>query len=189
MGLGAIGSVRLQSMRLNGESPWKERASVQGSLIAPPKTLAKNLGTHVRLDTFGSASKDGLYGWARAEAGLIYRPTQSLSFGAAYVMGGDAGNAPFPFDPLASDRALHARMDFKSGPYTFRYLAKYDFDLHKWYDREYEIALVIKEFEPFIAYRQFPSETRIGIRFRIDHVRDRLMRRNQQRQPGRGTGP
>ena len=74
-----------------------------------------------------------------------------------------------------------ARADYMVGPFTFRFLNKYNIDTKQWYDREYEIALVAREFEPYIIYRQFPSETRIGIRFRIDNLRDRLTRRSQDR--------
>ncbi|MBS1721508.1 MAG: hypothetical protein JSS66_00710 [Armatimonadetes bacterium] len=180
-GLGTYGAVRFQNVRENNEQPFVTRGLFNGTVLAPPLTLNPQLSGHARLDLMGSQSNKGSFGWARFETGLLYAPGSNILLGAAFVKGFHVGNPDFIFDPLSSSTALHARLDLNVGPYTFHYLAKYDLDSKLWYDREYEISLVAREFEPFIVYRQYPSETRIGVRFRIDNLRDRLTRRSQKR--------
>lgn len=180
-GFGTFGSFRLQSIRESTQSPFLNRLTAQTTVLAPALQVNKALRGHVRLDTFASLSEHGTYGWGRVETGLIYSPTKNTTFGLAYSIGSGVGDPDFRFDGLVADQALMARADFLFGPFTFRYLNKYNVGTHQWYDREYEIAMVAREYEPYIVYRQFPSETRIGVRFRIDNLRDRLTRRDQKR--------
>lgn len=180
-GVGTYGSLRLQSLRDSSAASFVTRATLNSSLIAHPVSVAKGLDGHLRLDTFSSLSENGAYSWGRVETGLIYRPAKGLTFGLGYALGSGVGRPDFSFDGLVAGQSFMARADYMVGPFTFRFLDKYNIDTKQWYDREYEIALVAREFEPYIIYRQFPSETRIGIRFRIDNLRDRLTRRSQDR--------
>jgi hypothetical protein len=180
-GLGALGTVRAQSVRPDNQSPFVNRVLAEGTLLAPPLRISPRLDGHLRFDLFGSASENGTFGWGRLEAGLVYRPSSSFTFGVGYGVGSGSGSPDFAFDGLVATRVVSARADWQSGPYTVRYLAKYDVGRKLWYDKEYELAIVAKQFEPYLVYRQYPSETRIGIRFRIDNLRDRLTRRKQNR--------
>lgn len=180
-GFGYVGRSSLQSVRPDAGTPFRERVLASGTLSLPPLALSPDLTVRSRVDVFGSASSKGTFGFARAEAGVVYSPGRKFTLGAAYVAGGEAGRADFAFDRLVAKSALHLRADYSSGPYTVRYLAKYDTAARLWYDREYELALVAGPFEPFLQFREFPSETRLGVRFRIDDLRDRIQRRRQER--------
>lgn len=178
---GYLTDVRIQSLRGRASSPFVERLVAEGTLSPKRLQVADRVWTHTRADVFATASKNGTFAWGRAEVGLIYRPNKSMALGLAYGVGSGTGRPDFEFDGLIRPRSVLARADFQFGPYTAHYLAKYDTANHVWYDREYELALVMRQFEPFVSYRQFPSETRIGVRFRLDNLRDRLTRKKQNR--------
>lgn len=178
---GTLLSARFQRMRADNNQPFINRLMAEGTLLSPKLEIGPKFFGQARLDTFGSLSQNGTFGWGRVEAGLVYQPSQPFTFGLGVGLGSAVGTPDFLFDGLVANRALLARADYQAGPWTFRYLAKYDLSRHLWYDREYEIALVARQFEPYLVYRQFPSETRIGVRFRIDNLRDRLTRRTQDR--------
>jgi len=178
---GAFGGLRFQSIRGDSANPFVNRILANSTLLSPKVKLTPKLNAQARLDLFGTASLDGTFGWGRIEAGLVYQPSNSFTLGVAYGLGSGTGRPDFTFDGLVANRSLLARADYHAGPLTVRYLAKYDVSRSLWYDREYELAFVARQFEPYLVYRQFPSETRIGIRFRIDNLRDRLTRRNQGR--------
>lgn len=171
----------LQSVRPDSRTAFRERAVAAATLGLPPLRLSRALDARARLDGFATASGKGSYGFVRAEAGLVYRPSGSFTLGAAYVAAGEAGRADFAFDRVVSKSAVHLRADYQLGPYTARYLAKYDTARALWYDREYELALAAGAFEPFLQFREFPSETRIGVRLRIESLADKLQRRRQSR--------
>lgn len=178
---GTLANLRLQRIRFDNNQPFINRLVGEGTLLSPKLQVAPNLFGQVRLDTFGTVSENGTFGWGRVETGLIYQPSKAFTFGLGFGVGSASGRPDFPFDGLIANRSLLARADYSAGPWTVRYLAKYDTSRDLWYDREYEIALVARQFEPYLVYRQFPSETRLGIRFRIDNLRDRLTRRAQDR--------
>lgn len=172
---------RAQSIRGTILDEFTERAVGQATISAPTIKLAPNLDLRLRADVFTTLGADNQFAWARAVAGLAYQPWPGVRLGAALVRGGEAGNPDFIFDRLVSTQAVHLRFDYSRGPYTFRYLVKYDFDQKMIYSREYEVAWVAEGFEPFILYRQFPSSYQIGLRFRIDDLRGRLTSRTQNR--------
>jgi hypothetical protein len=174
-------NARYQSIRPSTPDPFIERFEVQATIGSTPWHLTRNFDVVSRLDGFGTANRRGTYGWVRGLAGLQWRPNRHLSLGAAYITGGDKGTPDFGFDPLYSESAFHVRADLKIGPYTARYLAKYDTNMKRWYDQEYEFALVMESFEPFVVVRGFPSDFRIGFRFRLDSLVARLQRRAQNR--------
>lgn len=180
-GFGYVARSAIQSVRPDSTTPFRERAVASGTVSLPPIVLSEDLSFRTRLDLFGTGSKFGTYGFGRVETGVVYSPGRSFVLGAAYAAGSEAGRADFGYDRLVSTSALHLRADYSVGPYTLRYLAKYDTSTRLWYDREFELALVAGPFEPFLQVRQFPSETRLGVRFRIDNLRDRIQNRRQDR--------
>lgn len=180
-GFGLSASARLERARPDSASPWLDRAELLTTVQAPRINLADSLQFVVRLDGFGTVSANGGYGWVRGLVGLVYTPTSSLTLGIAYANSGSWGTPDFPFDPLVYPTSLHARADFVSGPYTVRYLVRYDPTSQTVFDTEYEIALAAESFEPYITFREFPSDFRMGIRFRIGPLRDRLSRRKTER--------
>ncbi|MCW5937921.1 MAG: hypothetical protein KIT11_11520 [Fimbriimonadaceae bacterium] len=180
-GLGVYGNLRIQSIRPNPRENFIERALGLVTVAAPTVNLGRDLLLVTRADLFGTASEKNTFAWVRGLAGLTWEPIEGLTAGVAYTRGTSAGTPDFLFDPLVSREAFHVRFDYVRGPYTLRYLTKYDFDRKNWYDREYEIALVAQVVEPFILFRSFPSDTRFGVRFRLDSFVDRLQRRRQSR--------
>jgi len=176
-------NTRIQSIRPSTPESFLNRIELQTTVSHVPWRIGKDLVFIARADGFGTSSSRGNYGWVRGLAGFQYRPTKNLVLGAAYISGRDAGTPDFAFDPLYSESAYHVRADLNIGPYTVRYLAKYDLGMNRWYDQEYEFALVMESFEPFVVVRGFPSDFRIGFRFRMDSLIDRLQRRAQNRTP------
>lgn len=180
-GFGSFFQARLQRIRSGPEDPWVDRALFQSTLLAPDYRLANGLDFRVRADGFLTQSERNTFAWVRGSAGLIYQPYQGLTLGAAYIASTEFGDPDLRFDPLYSRNAAHFRVDWQSGPYSVKYLYKYDINTAQWYDREWEIALVAEGFEPFIRYRQNPSDYRIGVRFRIDNFVDKLINRDPKR--------
>lgn len=180
-GFGVRWRAGLQSLRPDGKTGFRERAVASATVGIPPVALGPQTDLRVRADVFGTASAEGAYGFGRVEAGIVHRPSRGFTVGAALVVAGEAGSADFAFDRVVSTQAVHLRADYSSGPYTVRYLAKYDAVRELWYDREYELALAAGPFEPFLQFREFPSDTRLGVRIRVDSLADKLQRRRQSR--------
>jgi hypothetical protein len=137
------------------------------------------VGTIGRVDTSQFLGKNG-FGWVRAFAGLYFEPTPLLRVAGGVVTSKSFGTPDFFFDQLTAERGFHLRADLNLGATQISYLTKYDTRL-KWYDREYIISQVAGCFEPFILYRQFPSDYRFGLRLRLDNFYDILQRRNFRR--------
>jgi hypothetical protein len=184
-GGGWLAQARLQKLQKSHGEGFVQRATASGSLISAPLPLGEKTELRARGDLFSSVSRGNDYGWVRGELGVVYRAAEHLTFGMAYVRGVAGGTPDFAFDPLFSSNAGHIRFDYKSGPYTFRWLAKYDFDLNSWFDREYELAIVADGFEPFIAIRQQPDEIHFGIRVRMDELQQILQKGKIDRTPER----
>lgn len=180
-GFGLSASARLERIRADSSSNWLDRAELLTTVQTPPVNLGDSLRLVARIDGFGTVSANGGYGWVRGLVGVIYNPSPSLTLGVAYANTGSWGTPDFPFDPLVFPTSLHVRADFVSGPYTLRYLVRYDPTSQTVFDTEYEIALAAESFEPYILFREFPSDFRMGIRFRLGPLRDRLSRRKTER--------
>jgi len=174
-------TARAQRIREGSGGEWINRGIMMGTFLAPDFVAGEQLSSHIRMDLFGSVSQNGTFGFARSELGLIWQPKPGINIGAAYTVGGQSGRSDFMFDRLDYTSAMHIRADYSVGPYTLRYLAKYDFRGQTWYDREWEIALAAGSLEPFVLRREFPSDYRVGIRFRIDQFTNRLLDRNVKR--------
>ncbi len=182
---------KVHRIRPDDLTNWVDRGLVYASVSAPPLRLSRDWAVVSRADLFGTFSNRGQFGFARTELGLIGRPGGGLTLGAAYAYGYETGRPDFAFDRLVAPEAFLLRADYQRGPWTFRYLAKFDIRARSWYDREWELALVAGSFEPFMLRREFPTDYRIGIRFRIDDLVNRLQRRDFRRgeeAPGRIVG-
>jgi len=168
-------SVGVEQVRPRPDAPFVERGVAQFSALAPRYDFG-GLSSHLRIDLFGTAGRQS-YGWARVEAGFFARPMDGLTLGVARLFSATSGTPDFAIDGLYSRSAWHFRADYERGPYTLRYLAKYDEGLGGFYDYEYEAALVADVWEPFVMYRRFPSSFQFGVRLRLDEFRDILRRR------------
>lgn len=184
-GFGLRANARIQRIKGAPRAPFVNRAVTQLAALTPEWMVADGLGLHVRGDALGMYGQNKRFGWLRAQAALIWRPSESFTVGAAYSTSRMYGTPDFGFDRLFYTAALHARADYWAGPYTVRYLVKYDPATRAVFDTEYELALVAEGFEPFIIFRQSPGDFRMGIRFRIDDFVGRLQRRNVKRDIGR----
>lgn len=180
-GFGVRMATRVQSIREASESPFVDRVVSHLTVQSPTLYLSHRVGLQARADVFGSLSSNETFSWTRGQVGLLWSPTDGVTLGVAYSDSRSYGTPDFGFDRRLYDRAVHARLDYVRGPYTFRYLVKYDPTTSQIFDREWEVALVMEAFEPFAVFRENPSDYRIGVRFRIDDFRGRLQRRNQSR--------
>ncbi len=184
---GTVGSVdlranaRVQSIRESSSTPFVNRLESQIAVLSPMWYLTGNFGMQLRADLYNTFSENTEFGWARGQASLLYSPTEGITLGLAYSDTHTFGTPDFEFDRRLYIKAVHARMDYVRGPYTFRYLMKLDPRTGTPFDTEYEIALVAEGFQPFVVFRQFPSDFRIGVRFRIDDFVGRLQRRRMER--------
>lgn len=178
---GWITTSRIQRIREGFNTQWVDRGLVMGTFLAPDLIGGDQLSTQIRTDIFGTASSSNTFGYARGEFGLVWEPKKGIKIGAAYAVGGQTGTPDFLFEQLDFASAMLVRADYSIGPYTLRYLAKYDFKGQTWYDKEWEIALAAGSLEPFMVRREFPSDYRIGVRFRIDRFTNRLLERSVKR--------
>lgn len=184
-GFGLRANLRLHRIRGAAKTPFVDRSVTQLAAITPAWKVANGLRFHLRGDALGTNGENTRFGWLRAQGALIWRPAESFTMGVAYSTSRMYGTPDFGFDRLFYNSALHARADYSAGPYTLRYLVRYDPATRAVFDTEYELALVAEGFEPFIIFRQSPSDFRLGVRFRIDDFVGRLQRRNVKRDIGR----
>ncbi|MBX3111719.1 MAG: hypothetical protein KF857_06890 [Fimbriimonadaceae bacterium] len=179
-GWGYLGTGHLQRVREDREDPWVDRLVFQGTL-KPPSLQLGRLSFSSRLDAVTTTSNRGLFAFGRVETGLVYSPLEGVNIGAGVGFGASAGEPDFAFDRVPYDKSLLGRVDYRRGPFTVRFLWKWDLETRRLYDREYELALVADGFEPFITSRSFPSDFRVGVRFRLDALTDHLSKRQVKR--------
>lgn len=172
---------RVQRIRENQNSPWVDRAVVSTSYLAPRLGFRNGWFAHGRVDLIGMSSKQGQFGIARTELGVFGEVMEGFRIGGAYVLAGTSGSPDFAIDQLAYGDGIHLRADYKRGPYSLRFLTKYDVDSKIWYDQEWEFALAAGSLEPFVSRRGFPNDFRVGVRFRIDQFTDRILDRDLNR--------
>ena len=182
--IGSLGTrfqTRLQHIRGNETEAFRTRAVGIGTVVPKPITLSPQLSFQLRGDAFVTAGERTTFSWFRGQAGLVYQPAKTLTLSGSYTNGVEIGTPDFVFDRLGQKESVNLRLDWKSGPYTFRYLTKYDFNLNKIYDREYELAWQWGSFEPFVLYRQNPADYRIGFRFLLGDFGEHLSSRKIER--------
>jgi hypothetical protein len=178
---GWLATPRIQRIRVNNLTNWVDRAAVKNSFVAAPFELGGGLSLLARADSYSTFSGDGTFSWARAGAGLSYEPLDGMRLTGGYVVGENFGTPDFAFDPLVLEEAWHLRLDYERGPYTVRFLRKYDANSGEVFSDEYELAFVWEAFEPFILSRDFPSDFRFGFRLRIDDFLESLQQRSVER--------
>lgn len=188
--LGPIGGyvqLRYQSIRPDGWSPFVDRLALTGSANLGSLRLAPGLDFRLRADFAGFFDGSGSFGWARGMASVVYQPVSRVRLAGGYVLGGQAGEPEFAFDRLYSDRGWHVRADLDLGSIKAGFLGKYDSRQGRWYDHEYGFSFAAGSFEPYILWRQFPGDVRIGFRIRGTDVFKKLQRRTIERsQPAKG---
>lgn len=189
-GWGYVATGHVQRVREDREDPWVDRMVFQGTLKPPNLDLGR-LTWSSRFDTVSTTSTSGSFLFGRVESGLAYSPLNGFTFGAAVGLGVSAGSPDFEFDRVPFGKSLMGRVDYRRGPFTARFLWKWDLETRRLYDREYELAIVADGFEPFITSRSFPSDFRIGVRFRLDSFVDHLTSRQVTRKnaPSSSNGP
>lgn len=177
---GWVSTARVQQARESPASQWVNRVVWDTTFLAPQLDFG-GVKSHVRLDLIGTSSVGGSFGILRSELGAYGELIPGLRLGGAYVWASESGSPDFGYDPLSFGSGLNLRMDYERGPYTLRYLMKYDFSGKRWYDREWEFALVAGSLEPFVSRREYPGEFRFGVRLRVDQLADRLLDRDLKR--------
>lgn len=179
--IGGFAQLRYQSIRPDRATPFVDRLSLHASANIGSWFLAPGLSLRFRGDLAGYANGNQTYGWARSQAALIYRPFKQLQVAGALVLGGSTGNPFFGYDPLYSNSGYHMRVDLDLGSIRASFLGKYDFGQKRWYDHEYGFSFAAGSFEPYVVWRQFPSDVRFGFRIRASDVFQKLMQRNVKR--------
>lgn len=181
--LGGFAQLRYQSIRPDERTPFSDRFVLTGSANLGNIPLLPGLDLRFRTDFAGFASGSQAFGWARGVAALVYRPTPRFRLAGGYVLGGQAGSPEFAFDRLYSERGWHVRADVDLGSIRAGFLGKYDSRQGRWYDHEYGFSFAAGSFEPYILWRQFPGDVRIGFRIRGTDVFKKLQRRTIERAP------
>jgi len=179
-GFGYIAQTRLQTINELG-GPFTTRLELVENLGAPPIQITPNLRTIARLDSETFLGENN-YGWLREFAGLAYIPFKQLRVSGGGYYSEDAGTPAFPIDPLYSKVGFSLRGDLNLGPTKISYMEKYDSTM-RWFDREYTVSQVVGCFEPYILYRENPSDYQLGLRLRLDNLTDLLTQRNFKRGP------
>lgn len=176
-GLGFL-QLRYQSIQPSRSEPFRDRLALHSSAATKPLNLARGLTAGYRLDL--GAYAEG-FSWARSVASMVYEPVPGYRAGIAWIAGGSKGRPRYAFDRLYSQKGLHLRGDARIGPLSLSGLFKYDFDQKRWYDHEYLVSIVAGCFEPFIIWRQFPSDVKFGVRLRTDALTKKLGKREFKR--------
>lgn len=179
---GGFVDLRAQGIRPTAGAPTTNRLGYQATVVSPDWMITPDLRATLRLDTAGFWSQNGHFGFARGQASLLAQPLDGVTVGVAYGHASEFGQPDFAFDRLHARRTFHARADYVVGPTTLRYLVRYDADQGRWFDHQYEFAWVAGSFEPFIVGRRFPSDFRIGIRFRLGNFQERVQQRTARRE-------
>lgn len=179
----SLGQVRLQTIR-EGNNAFHARLLAGGTLALADRPLAPGLDLRVRADGMAYLGNQ-VSAWVRGSAGLAYQPLPQLRLGAAYVWGMQGGDALFDADRLDRYPAAHLRVDANLGPTKISYLWKYDLPRKELFDKEYMVSQIIGCFEPFITYRQVPSDYVFGVRLRSTNFARLLNQRNPKRPENR----
>ncbi len=177
---GWVSTARYQQARESNNTAWVNRLVVDTTFLAPQYDFG-GITSHARFDLIGTSSSRGSFGIVRSELGAFGELMPGLRLGAAYVWASEDGSPDFGYDPLSFGSGLHMRMDYERGPYTLRYLMKYDFSGKRWYDHEWEFALAAGSLEPYVSRREYPGDFRFGVRLRLDQVTNRLLDRDIKR--------
>lgn len=179
-GFGYISQARLQEID-ELHYPMTSRFELVQDVGPPAVEIAKNLRTISRIDSMAFIGPSD-YLWVRGLAGLAYKPIKQLRLSGGGYYSRDGGNPQYLIDPLYSKTGYEVRVDLLLGPTKISLLKKYD-DSMKWFDKEYTVSQVVGCFEPYILYRENPSDYQLGLRLRLDNLTDLMTQRNFKRPP------
>ncbi len=178
------GTLQAHWQRIRPESGQRtrQRISAQFATSTVPWALNETTSVRLRFDGFGTTGYGDSFGWLRAQLGLIHQVNNNLQLGAALAGAVQTGNPIFAYDPLYARNTASARADFKFGNYKLNLMTRFDLDRAGILSREASFSFVAGAFEPFISWREFPSDIRIGFTFRGTDVFDRLTKRIVKRE-------
>lgn len=181
-GFGGLGQVRLQSLRLDQNDPFRTRVLGSATLHSGARRISEHLTGRVRLDGLAvSGGGSDSYSWLRAGASAEWHPIREFRATAGVGIAKEWGTPAFEIDPLYANRSFNLRGDLMLGSIKASSLVKYDMQRRRWYDTEWSFSIVADSLEPYLTTRQFPKTYQIGVRFRFDALRDRLTSRVQKR--------
>ena len=140
--------------------------------------LAPTLTSRIRFDGASFLGGSGSFSWVHSQLGLVYRPSDSIRFGVAYIAGRQFGTPLYQVDELYSVNGVDVRLDYDIGPHRFSLLGKYDTDRRRWYDREILVAQNVGPIQVFARLRTFPSQLIFGGELRLDSIVGELLKRN-----------
>lgn len=178
------GQVRLQSIRRELESTHT-RLEVDGSIGIRPIELVKGLDVYPRLDALSFAGGSNS-GWLRAQIGVTYHPVRFLTIGGSVHDSYSWGNPLYEIDTLESARGGTARIDLNMGPTQATYIWRYDSSMG-WYDRQYMVSQVVGCLQPYVMYRKWEEDYRVGVNIRLGNLLDVISRRKYQRGDAKST--
>ncbi len=161
MGFGIQAQLRHQRIGEDNRN-FQTRSSALIGVAAPDWRLGKNLFTLVRADSrvYLNAGEDS--GWARAQAGLIFR-AKNFRIGTAYSVGSEWGTPAFSFDSAKPLESIHARFDGALGNFKLSMLNRFDVKNKNWFDREVALRWNMGCFEPYVLWREAPRRLTFGI--------------------------
>ncbi|HRJ27694.1 MAG TPA: hypothetical protein PLO61_09335 [Fimbriimonadaceae bacterium] len=180
-GGGGFLQIRYQRIREDSTTSAQQRLLARTSITSDLWSLSDRASVRLRLDAMGTTGYGQSFGWLRAQAGLLFEVNSELIWSWAVAGGVQSGRAPFRFDPLVALNTASSRLDWRLGNYHLNLLMRIDLDRRSVLSREASFSFVAGAFEPFIAWREFPSDIRIGFTFRGNEVFDRLKLRGASR--------
>ncbi len=179
--IGGLVQARFQNIRPGSGEAFVTRTVISAEANSGLHSLGKNLFNHFRFEGAGYLGGGSEYEWVRAQAAITARPWPGLQLSSSLVLGGSHGRPLFGFDPLYSQSGYHVRADLFMGSLTTSFLGRYDFGRRGWYDHEVSIALNAGCVEPYVVWRQFPSDLRFGLRLNIGTLGSKLHQRRFER--------
>lgn len=178
---GAVGQVRLESIRPSHGARFSHRAQLSGTLQSAAWPLASDFESRLRIDGFSTLGKPGAYGWLRGLGSISWRPDEDLRLTFGVFGTTEAGNPRFGFDGLAVKSGALLRGDVRYGPVTVNAILKFDARRGRSYSTEWGVSWVMGCFEPFMQSRLVPRDFQFGVRLRIDEFLGKFTQRDVKR--------
>lgn len=175
---GFLVTSRLQFIK-ESDNATQTRGIVRTAFTPGYYPLSKNVSLTSRIET-GTFIGTTTYGWTIANLGLVYESHRNWNFMVNGFTSKDYGTPLFDVDQLYAKYGFDMRLDFKFGGTAISLLDKWDRDQGK-FDLEFAVSQVSGCVEPFLMYRRFPRDYRIGVRLRMDGLYDVFGRRSLKR--------
>ncbi len=177
-GWGLLGTSRFQTLRENNDA-YSTRGSFRGTISAPVKQVSKTVSNFNRLE-IGTFVGTKQFTWGILQSGVTYHPGTLWSLSAGAFASQGFGTPEFKSDQLFATRGMIWRIDYRSKLTKISFLRKWDVN-RKWFDQEYLVSQAVGCVEPYVLYRQFPGDFRVGIRLRLDDITDVFRNRTLDR--------